>query len=277
MNLNQILLLLPKNPTLEEIDRERLIETSVGLSLAAIIGCVLFYLYLRYVHYKLKGEFRYKSKFNEYNHVDALVLLSMNVLRSHPQSFQDKCLYIKEYILYLYPNNDSFFESLNWSYRDTYSSKSIVKWLNTHLNEDAIQDGIRFLISMAAVDGVIAPKERKELIGIIDSFQIDSGNWIKMMDEINEAFVQRQKQWKSKGSTSNLSYRESLVQKAMDYFEISKEELSETTLRKKYLVFVKKYHPDRSPNATPEERKELEIKFQEVQLYYDELLKLLAC
>lgn len=273
MQIFSLIIPLVSHPEIEAAERQRLIENVIGLSLSAIVAGILFYIYFRYLHYKLKGEFRYKSKFNEYNHVDALVILSMNVLRSHPICWQEKCLYIKEYIVYLYPNNSSFFESLRWSYKDIYSSQSLVKWLNKHLDKNAIENDIRFLIHMAAIDGVIASKEREELVDIIEAFQVETSVWLEMMDSINQEFQDRRNSWRKKEEP--ISYHDSIVVKALAYFEMSKEILNATILRKKYLKFAKKFHPDSSPHATLNERKELEIKFQEVQLYYDELLKLL--
>ena len=57
---------------------------------------------------------------------------------------------------------------------------------------------------------------------------------------------------------------------------MQRESLDEQVLRSKYLKLVKSYHPDRHPDASPEERNELEVKFQELQVYYEELLKLLS-
>mgnify|MGYP002358173720 FL=1 len=56
---------------------------------------------------------------------------------------------------------------------------------------------------------------------------------------------------------------------------MEREALNEQQLRSRYRELVKLYHPDRHPDATPEEHKELEIKFQEIQLYYEELIKLI--
>ncbi|WP_300664942.1 TerB family tellurite resistance protein [Fluviicola sp.] len=261
----------------EEFEREKLIETVTGLSLTALIMAYPTYLLIRYAYFKLKKEFRFKTKFNPYNHIDALVLLSMNVLRTHPECFKEKCAYLKGYIVYLYPeNNRSFHESLKMAYNDVYRSESIVHWLNRFQSEDERKDVVRFLIHMAAEDGVVGPREKAELVRIIDAFGLAREEWINLMENINRAFTKRQERWKKTHDTGTESYLSAFIDKSLDYFELKRESLNEDVLRTKYKRLVKKYHPDRHPGATPEERKELEVKFQELQSYYDELLKLVS-
>lgn len=94
------------------------------------------------------------------------------------------------------------------------------------------------------------------------------------MEDINQVFVRRNER-RSKAANTRI-YRESVVDKALEYFAVEKAALDENKLRLKYRELVKKYHPDRHPDASPEERNELEMKFQELQVHYEELLKLLA-
>ncbi len=258
----------------EEYYRQKMIETIIGLSITAIIVAAPTYWLIRYVISKLRKEFRFKTKFNPYNHIDALVLLSMNVLRTNPDCFKEKCIYLKEYIIYLYPeNNSSFNESLKMAYSDVYRSESIVRWLNRFQQEDQRKDVVRFLIHMAAQDGVVGSHEKVELIRIIDAFALVHQEWLVLMEDINEAYTRRNER-RSKTNDSGSYYQESLVEKSLVYFEMQKDGLDEDKLRLKYRGLVKKYHPDRHPDASPEERKELEVKFQELQLHYEELLKL---
>ena len=258
-----------------EAERQRVIETLTGLSLTVIIMSVPAYFLIRYVYFKLKKEFRFKTKFNQYNHIDALVLLSMNVLRTNPECFQEKCIYLKEYIVYLYPKSNSFHESLKMSYNDIYRSESIVNWLNRFHVEEERRDVVRFLIHMAAQDGIVAPREKSELFRIIDAFSLARKEWIDLMDGINDAFMERQNSWRKRQSSQNRNYRDDLIVRSLDYFGMKREAIDEQLLRDKYRKLVKEYHPDRHPNATVEERNELEVKFQELQVYYEELLKLL--
>ncbi|WP_343633508.1 TerB family tellurite resistance protein [Fluviicola sp.] len=261
----------------EEYYRQKMIETIVGLSITAIIVAAPTYWLIRYVYFKIRKEFRFKTRFNPYNHIDALVLLSMNVLRTHPDCFKEKCIYLKEYIIYLYPeNHGSFNESLKMAYKDVYRSESIVYWLCRFLSEEERKDVVRFLIHMAAQDGVVALREKAELIRIIDSFGLPHREWLELMESINTTFARRQERWNKSNDARVESYQASIVDKALVYFEMQRETLEGELLRTKYRKLVKKYHPDRHPDATTEERKELEVKFQELQLYYDELLKLLS-
>ncbi len=261
----------------EEYAREKLIETVTGLSMTAIVAAYPTYLLVRYAYFKLKKEFRFKTKFNPYNHIDALVLLSMNVLRTHPECFKEKCAYLKEYIIYLYPeNNASFSESLKMAYDDVYNSESIVHWLNRFQSVDERKDIVRFLIHMAAEDGIVGSREKAELIRIIDAFGLVHKEWMELMESINQAFTKRQERWNKTHDSRTGSYLSDLIDRALDYFGLKRESLNENVLRSKYRELVKKYHPDRHPDADQEERKELEVKFQELQLYYDELLKLVS-
>ncbi len=256
-------------------EKERLIETIFGLSFTAILGGIIAYLFLRYVYFKIRKEFRFKTKFNPHNHVDALILLSMNVLRAHPDCFKEKCMYLKEYIYYLYPDTDSFHESLKMAYKDVYRSASIVNWLNQFLDEEQRRDVVRFLIHMAAQDGIIASRERAELVTIIDAFDLVRGEWLDLIEGINDDFAEKQRRWNERHQKTTERYVDSLVEKALVCFELGREALNEQQLRSRYRELVKLYHPDRHPDATPEEHKELEIKFQEIQLYYEELIKLI--
>jgi len=276
MNLFFLLDIPSGNPA-ESYDpaKERLIETIVGLSLTAILGGILAYIIFRYTYFKIRKEFRFKTKFNPYNHVDALVLLSMNVLRTHPDFFKEKCAYLKEYVFYLYPKIDSFHESLGMAYRDVYRSKSIVNWLNRFLEEDERKNVVRFLIHMAAQDGVIAPRERTELLEIIDAFGLIHREWVDLIEEINLEFAEKQKRWDRNHTSHGERYQDALVQKALTCFELERAQVNEQSVRSKYRELVKKYHPDRHPDAGPEEHRELEIKFQEIQVYYEELIKLI--
>lgn len=259
----------------EEVARQKLIEAIIGFSITAIIMSAPTYWMFRYVFSKLRKEFRFKTKFNPYNHIDALVLLSMNVLRTNPDCFKEKCIYLKEYIVYLYPeNHGSFHESLKMAYSDVYRSESIVRWLSRFQQEEQHRDVVRFLIHMAAQDGVIGSREKGELVRIIDAFTLVHEEWLVLMEDINRAFARRY-EYRSKANDS-ISYRDDLERKALEYFEMEKDALDEEKLRLKYRKLVKKYHPDRYPDASPEEHKELEVKFQELQLYYEELLKLLV-
>lgn len=258
----------------EEYYRQKMIETIIGLSITAIIVAAPTYWLFRYVFSKLRKEFRFKTKFNAYNHIDAMVLLSMNVLRTNPDCFKEKCIYLKEYIIYLYPeDNGSFHESLKMAYTDVYRSESIVRWLSRFQQEEQRKDTVRFLIHMAAQDGVIGSHEKAELIRVIDGFDLVHQEWLVLMEDINQAFTRRYE--RRNGSADSLNYRAGLVESALEYFDIEKDTLDEGELREKYRKLVKKYHPDRHPDADSEKRKELEVKFQELQLYYEELLKLL--
>lgn len=258
----------------EEYYRQKMIETIIGLSITAIIVAAPTYWLIRYFFSKFRKEFRFRTKFNAYNHIDALVLLSMNVLRTNPDCFKEKCIYLKEYIVYLYPeNNGSFHESLKMAYRDVYRSESIVRWLSRFQQEDQRKDIVRFLIHMAAQDGVIGSREKAELIRIIDEFALIHQEWLILMEDINQAFARRYERRSEAADSRN--YKGNLVESALEYFEVERDALDEDKLRLKYRELVKKYHPDRHPDANPEERKELEVKFQELQVYYEELLKLL--
>jgi DnaJ-domain-containing protein 1 len=257
----------------EEFYRQKMIETIVGLSITAIIVAAPTYWLFRYVFSKLRKEFRFKTKFNAYNHIDALVLLSMNVLRTNPDCFKEKCIYLKEYIIYLYPeDNSSFHESLKMAYTDVYRSESIVRWLSRFQQEEQRKDIVRFLIHMAAQDGVIGSREKAELIRIIDGFALMHQEWLVLMEDINQTFRRRYERSETAGSSR---YRENLLKSALEYFEMEKDALDEEELRLKYRKLVKEYHPDRHPDADAEKRKELEVKFQELQLHYEELLRLL--
>lgn len=258
----------------EEYYRQKMIETIIGLSITAIIVAAPTYWLIRYFFSKFRKEFRFRTKFNAYNHIDALVLLSMNVLRTNPDCFKEKCIYLKEYIVYLYPeNNGSFHESLKMAYKDVYRSESIVRWLSRFQQEDQRKDIVRFLIHMAAQDGVIGSREKAELIRIIDEFALIHQEWLILMEDINQAFARRYERRSEAADSRN--YQGNLVESALEYFEVERDALDEDKLRLKYRELVKKYHPDRHPDANPEERKELEVKFQELQVYYEELLKLL--
>lgn len=261
----------------EEYEREKLIETVTGLSITALVIAYPTYLLIRYAYFKLKKEFRFKAKFNPYNHIDALVLLSMNVLRTHPECFKEKCAYLKGYIVFLYPeNNGSFHESLKMSYKDIYHSESIVYWLNRFQTVDERKDVVRFLIHMAAEDGVVGSREKAELVRIVDAFGLERKEWTDLMESINQDFIKRQERWNKTHDGRSESYQSDFIGKALHYFELNREALNENVLRSKYRKLVKKYHPDRHPDADLEERKELEVKFQELQSYYDELLKLVS-
>jgi DnaJ-domain-containing protein 1 len=256
----------------EELARQKLIEAVIGLSVTAIVMSWPAYLLIRYSYFKLKKEFRFRTKLNPYNHIDALVLLSMNVLRANPECFKEKCIYLKEYVIYLYPErNSSFHESLKMAYGDVYSSESIVQWLNRFQAEAERKDVVRFLVHMAAQDGVVGSREKTELIKIVDAFGLLHQEWMELMEDINEAFTKRRNKTNDDQVASSHA---DCIKVALDYFEMQRETINEGELRLKYRRLVKKYHPDRHPDATPEERKQLEMKFQELQLYYEELLKL---
>jgi DnaJ-domain-containing protein 1 len=199
----------------------------------------------------------------------------MNILRTNPECFQEKCIYLKEYIVYLYPKSNSFHESLKMAYQDVYQSESIAVWLKRFQSEDKQKDIVRFLIHMAAQDGIVAPREKVELFKVIDTFGLDHEEWMDLIDDINRVFAERQNRWRKTKNAQVENYHDSLLSKALDYFEVSRDAISEQLLRDKYRKLVKEYHPDRHPNATAEQHSELEVKFQELQLYYEELLKLL--
>lgn len=274
VSTNQLHKLSQSDKELEELERQKLIEAVVGFSITAIIMAFPTYLLIRYAYFKLKKEFRFKTKFNEYNHIDALVLLSMNLLRTNPECFREKCGYLKEYIVYLYPESNSFHESLKMAYNDIYRSESIVNWLNRFHTEDERRNVVRFLIHMAAQDGVVAPREQAELFRIIDAFALPRREWTDLMGQINREFAKQQNRWKKSQDTGG-DYRDELIERALGYFEMERAAVNERLLRDKYRELVKKYHPDRYPDATAEEHNELELKFQELQSHYEELLKLL--
>lgn len=259
-----------------EDDHRKLIEAVVGLSITAMIMFVPGRMVVRYVYSNIRKEFRFKTTFNQYNHIDALVLLSMNVLRTNPDCFKEKCIYLKEYIAYLYPKSDSFHESLRIAYSDVYRSESIVNWLKRFQTEEEQRDVVHFLTHMAAQDGVIAPREKAELFKIIDAFAMARKEWEDLMDSINDAFAKQQSRRRNTRNTRSENDRDDLIVEALDYFGMKREAIDEEQLRDKYRKLVKEYHPDRHPDASPEQRNELEVKFQELQMHYEELLKLLS-
>ena len=162
------------------------------------------------------------------------------------------------------------------SYKDVYRSVSIVNWLNRFHEEAQRKDVVRFLIHMAAQDGIVAPREKAELHLIIDTFGLERKEWEDLMNSINEEYAGRQNRWRKTQRTATNNYQENLISTALVYFEMKRESIDEQLLRESYRKLVKKYHPDRHPDATPEERNELEVKFQELQVHYEELLRLLA-
>lgn len=275
MNTFMLSFFLSIDTSAEELHRQKVIETTIGLSGAAVIAIVLIVIYGRYVHYKRKKSFRFKSKFNEYNHVDALVFLSMNVLKSHPEYFREKCVYMKEYVAFLYPNNTSFYESLRFSYTDYYASHTIVKWLNEHLAPSQKEDVVRFLIYMAAQDGVVAQKEILELNTIIEAFDLPINEWKALMDSINQRFYEQQERWRKRNESG--SYRSASLKNALEYFGLKEITKDEELLRQLYREKVKLCHPDCFPNATEQERKQYEVEFQQLQMHYEELIKHSIC
>jgi DnaJ-domain-containing protein 1 len=278
--MSWILLLETSSAQLQQIaeaeyNKQKLIEVILGFLITAIVMAWPTYLIFRYTYFRIKKEFRFKTKFNPYNHIDALVLLSMNVLRTNPECFKEKCIYLKEYIIYLYPkNNLSFHESLKLAYIDVYRSESIVSWLNRFNQDDERKDVVRFLIHMAAQDGIVASREKTELVRIIDAFGLDQQEWLVLMDGINEAFTKRQRFRSASGRSENS--HDVLITRALEYFGIKREGIDEDQLRLKYRQLVKKFHPDSHPDLPQVEKKELELKFQELQMYYEELLKLMV-
>ena len=144
-------------------------------------------------------------------------------------------------------------------------------YVHTSLSE---MISLLLLIHMAAQDGVVGSGEKAELVRIIDAFGLPHLEWLELMEDINQAFTKRQDR-RSAANDQSESLRDNLVDKALSYFEMKREAIDEEKLRLKYRRLVKKYHPDRHPDASAEEHKELEVKFQELQVYYEELLKLL--
>lgn len=130
-----------------------------------------------------------------------------------------------------------------------YELEKSCGYIRIYQSKAAAIQSLRWAFAIAICDKELSEKERKLLFYIAASLDISKALFLELLTE-----------WQPK------------TQSLFDLFEL-KETATKTELVATYRKLVLKFHPDRNPNYNETQRKQAELKLQQLREAYEKLLK----
>jgi len=164
--------------------------------------------------------------------------------------------YIKEHFPEAKCKVDESFDFAIWNSIDL---DELAFWCSQKLNHDQKLQLFEFLACLSLVDKELIDEERELLLYILNRFNL---SFEELSVEARSAV-----EWKEERV---VDFRVSHRIRYLNALGLS-EGAGATEIKKMYRLLVKEVHPDRHPNATLEQRRTFEARFQEIQEAYDYL------
>lgn len=198
------------------------------------------------------------------------VCLSAQMIKNDLRDAREKIAYMSKYFKIHFPNEHrNFSEILGEAYREDIDYNGLVAWIKAKIptHKDRVQI-IYFLIGIGFIDGAINDKELRLLNNLAMQLGLSPKEFESMLG-IHQTYEEKSYKAKQKVEAPVVSK----LKLSTQILGVS-EHASMDEIKKAYRMLVKKHHPDRFFNASPEQQKIAQERFMHIQKAY-ELLEIL--
>lgn len=180
-----------------------------------------------------------------------LLVIATHVIKADGKATLQEIEFVRQQLIAT--NGENFIEEkmrvFHHCMAHTYELEKSCGYIRIYQTPTVAVQTLRWAFAIAIADKELSEKERKLLFYIAGLLNINDVQFKKLISE-----------WQPK------------TQSLFDLFELN-ETASKTELVSAYRKLVLKIHPDRNPNYTEKERKQAELKLQQLREAYEKLLK----
>ena len=255
---------LISTPEESDTDKQKRIETIIGIGVVAILFCVPFVWLTRTKRHRRSwesGVFPADLKYKRDNLVEAYIRLGARLLLRDKVDYREKLIYMNSYFQRYFPKSDyAFMDSLKSACDHPVTLKSASGWLTRHMPTKPPRVQIMyFLTGLSIVDGSINDKELKELE--------DLSHLLGLSPKELNSIVNMYKGYQEEARSKNLSNdRIRAINAGILGVSIH---ASMDEIKKAYRGLAKLHHPDRFSSETPEQQELAEERFIRVKKAFE--------
>lgn len=258
-----------------EEESEKTISTILAIStVVLLVGSAVGYQIFN-ARYWERGIFPPILLNRRINHFEALICLSVNVIRCDKDSYAEKQAMLLSFMRKKFPDiNGGVVHSMKLALGRPLTTVSISKWLNKHIKQPRERlEILDFLFTLSTLDGAVGQSEytvlrEYSLVMGMNQQQLDDRIAVfkRLRAEQLHSEQQRAREYRRSTSSSVDHQR----QKALTTLGLPTESSPEE-IKKAYRSLVKQFHPDRFQHATKAEQKQMELQFIRIQEAYEYL------
>ena len=191
---------------------------------------------------------------------EIFIVFATSMVKRGKVHIQTKRFRIEKYIKEHFPEAKcKVDESFDFAIWNSIDLDELAFWCSQKLNHDQKLQLFEFLAWLSLVDHELNDEERELLLYILNRFNL---SFEELSVEVRSAV-----EWKEERV---VDFRVSHRRRYLNALGLS-EGAGAIEIKKMYRLLVKEVHPDRHPNATLEQRRTFEARFQEIQEAYDYL------
>lgn len=245
----------------------------VVIAVIALLVISFFLLSWLNSRYWDRGIFPPFLRFKRSNYYEAVIHVSVNMLRCDSDNVQEKHAQLQHYVRTKFPDipggiADSYRSALSMP----VSTKSVAAWLGKHLRSDLEKtELLEFLFGLAITDGTLGKKEHAVLLAFTQHIGLNAAIFAKLVDEHQRSRAERlfdeQEQHRKQQTGSKTTYSH---EKARAVLGLASG-FTQSDLKKAYRQLAKRFHPDRYMHASDEEKQQVSERFIELQEAYEYL------
>lgn len=251
----------------KEAEGEQQLKTILAISvlLIMVIGFAAAF-YLRSTHNTLTGNWGLLKAKTSVNRYWATINISMNIARCDRTNIHLKVGEINRFLLKRYSDvsHDAGTDIVTTMYGPS-NLETTVPWLANQISPEERIAVLQLLFRIATCDPVLGSKERMLMSQYCKLAGVNPG----ILAELERQFF-AQKEEADRKRNESLRNTNTQHERALMLLGLTSSS-TESDIRKSYRTLVKKLHPDRHPNESPQRRKELEAQFVEIQAAYEYL------
>jgi DnaJ like chaperone protein len=229
----------------------------------------LFGAYFLYLKYKQKHKIiewlgkKEPASYSDFSFKEIQIVLAVAMVKRDRYLMMNKLQKMKQFAQKSFsPQKLDVEEMMDVFLDDKIPVMDLVEWCNKHVSYAQKLETFLFLSEIALLGGRLMDKEKEYLLFIIQKFAIKMQD---LPDHIQyKIFERQQKQESIKQSSFSYQFHYEIL-------ELTKD-ASAKEIKDAYRKMVKKFHPDSHPDLSSQEKKELAMKFHQVQEAYDALM-----
>ncbi len=191
---------------------------------------------------------------------EIFIVFAASISKRGRVHIRTKEIWVNKYIKKHFPDAKcKVDESFDFAIWNSIDLDELAFWCSQKLNHQQKLQLFEFLTYLSLVDHELVDDERELLLYVLNRFNLS-------FEELSAEAQSAVKLEEKKVVEVSVSHRKR-------YFSALglREDASAVEIKKMYRLLVKEVHPDRHPNATPEERRMFEARFQEIQEAYEYL------
>ncbi|WP_430402358.1 DnaJ domain-containing protein [Fluviicola sp.] len=252
------------NPSEQPIPEEEVSYLGLLVFLIPLIVFTLYYIYLRSKHKHKIIEWvdrKFPSSFSEFSFREIQTVLAVAMIKRDRHLFMAKRSRIHQFISNNYNGKKlDVDEIIDFFLDGKIPLVDLMEWCNEFAAYEQKLQTFSFLAEIALIDNELIDKEREYLLFVIRKFEIRNQDIPEILqDHLFES------------SRKKVSAPKVRFYSCFEILELN-ESASAKEIKEAHRRLVKKYHPDSQPHLSPDEKKQLAERFQQVQEAYNELM-----